>query len=220
MATTTTITAAPLQRAKAVSFFTDHWVLLLCGLLSLLSLRVALKTSWPAAGLAVDPQTVLKVLSPLLLTAGFIERAVEIILSPWRDAQAAVLQSSVDTLKAGALPDDPLAVRALKNQIAEAESKLQIYKGKTQQYAFCASITMGLLASIVGVRALGSFLPSSPTISGAQFAWFKAYDVILTAGLLAGGADGLHSVINMFTTFFDTTTAKTENSAKAPSKQS
>ena len=202
-------------RGKGATFFSSHWLLLLCGALVFVSLRLALKTSWPGAGLAIDPQTALKLLSPLLLAAGFIERAVEIIVSPWRDAEAAVLQDCVDMLKAKAMPTEPIAARGLQDQLAAAQRELQVYRGKTQQYAFCASIVMSLGAAVVGVRALGPFSPSSLAIGGAQLAWFKAYDVVLSACLLAGGADGLHSVITLFTTFFDATTEKMQNSAKA-----
>jgi len=36
-----------------------------------------------------------------------------------------------------------------------------------------------------------------------QLGAFTVFDVILTAALLAGGADGLHAPINAFTSFFD-----------------
>ena len=38
---------------------------------------------WRGLGLSMNPSNILSVMSPLLLTAGFIERAVEIVISPW-----------------------------------------------------------------------------------------------------------------------------------------
>jgi hypothetical protein len=208
-------TGGDLAPTKPVSNFKRHALLFFCAAVALLVLILERPTPWPGAGLAMDPKTVLTLLSPLLLTAGFIERAVEIIVSPWRDAGATVLANRLDTLKSLPATNDPAALLALQHAMAVAQAEFQTYKGQTQQFAFCVSMTMSLGAAIVGVRALGSFLPSSPPV-GPQMLWFKMFDVVLSSCLLAGGADGIHAVVNMFTTFFDTTTQKTETAANKP----
>ena len=82
--------------------------------------------------------------------------------------------------------------------------------------AFCAIsyVRSGLLlVSITGVRALGPFtdpakLKDTSVTTHARFTFFLCMDVALSAGLLAGGADGIHSVVNSITSFFNATAAK------------
>jgi hypothetical protein len=150
-------------------------------------------------------------MSPLLLTAGFIERAVEVVISPWRDAGATKFENRLDALKAQVPIADATTI-----EFADAE--FQEYKGKTQQYAFCASMSFSLAAAYVGVRALWPFVDHTTfeKLGGNQQWMFLVVDVVLSAALLAGGADGIHSVINAFTTFFDTTAQKAQQSANAP----
>jgi hypothetical protein len=152
-------------------------------------------------------------MSPLLLTAGFIERAVEIVISPWRDAGATKLGNVVDTLKAQVPAVDA-------TMIAKADAQFQEYRGETQQYAFAASLSFSLAAAYVGVRALWPFVDHQTFEKlGSHQQWlFLVVDLVLSAALLAGGADGIHSVINSFTTFFDTTAQKAQQSANAPQK--
>lgn len=165
---------------------------------------------WRGLSLSIDPHNVLSAMSPLLLTAGFIERAVEVVISPWRDAGAAKLVNKVDALRTQIPASEPTA-------IAEADSAFQEYKGQTQRYAFGVSLSFSLAAAYVGVRALWPFVEHSSfeKLGGSQRWAFLVVDMVLTAALLAGGADGIHSVVNAFTTFFNTTAQKAQQSANA-----
>jgi len=104
--------------------------------------------------------------------------------------------------------------------IAKADAQFQEYRGETQQYAFAASLSFSLAAAYVGVRALWPFVDHQTFEKlGSHQQWlFLVVDLVLSAALLAGGADGIHSVINSFTTFFDTTAQKAQQSANAPQK--
>jgi hypothetical protein len=193
---------------------------------------------WRGLPFSIDPRNVLSLMAPLLLTAGFIERAVEVIISPWRDTQANKLTNELAVLRApalvvspaaplvGAEAPAPVAVPAAgmfgtADQIKIASDKLADYKGTTQQYAFMASLTLSLAAASIGVRALWPLLDMKAK-SGfeqaghAQQGTFLVVDVILSAALLAGGADGIHAVVNSFTTFFNTTAQKAQQSANTP----
>ena len=72
---------------------------------------------------------------------------------------------------------------------------------------------MGLVASLAGVNALSPFLAKDAlnNLPAAQHALFAGFDIVLTAALLAGGADGLHSVISAFTSFFGATAQRVSN---------
>jgi hypothetical protein len=152
---------------------------------------------WNPMPLTMAPNNIAMSLAPLLLTAAFIERAVEIFVSSLRDADSATLRNQITAAQALAVPD--------AKAVLEAQAKLAEYRGATQKYAFSSAFLLGLLAAFVGVRSLGLFLPAvlPATIGKGQLGAFSVFDVVLTAALLAGGAHGLHAPINAFTSFFN-----------------
>jgi hypothetical protein len=90
---------------------------------------------------------------------------------------------------------------------------LTVYTGLTQRYAFITGLILGLVAALAGVSALMPFVAKDAlnTLPAAQHALFAGFDIVLTAALLAGGADGLHSVISAFTSFFGATAQRVSN---------
>jgi hypothetical protein len=151
---------------------------------------------WQPAPLTLPVMQIATLLSPLILVSAFIERAVEVIVSPIRDAGATPLRAR---LNAELIMDPPDSQR-----VADARKALADYQGITQQYALSAAFLLGLLASIVGVRALGVFLPKPiPSLEPGHVVAFHVFDVFLSAALLAGGANGLHAPINALTSYFN-----------------
>ncbi|WP_263356849.1 hypothetical protein [Acidicapsa ligni] len=166
---------------------------------------------WNGIELALAPDQLLTRMSPLILAATFIERAVEILISPWRDTEANKLDRIVTAIKGR--PNDPTT--PLQNAInatdlQAATEALDEYRGKTQQYAFAIGLFLSLCASIAGVRALWPFVAHPDTlrdvlgkvVDPGQQAFFRNFDVVITTTLLAGGADGIHSIISSITSFF------------------
>jgi hypothetical protein len=163
--------------------------------------------NWNSLNFTVKVSDLAGLLAPLAFAATVIERAVEILVSPWRDAGASKLDKAAAAIKAN--PTTNTQNTGLK----EASDALDDYRGETQRYAFAVSLTLSILVSIAGVRALGPFVDlaklNDPKVtSEAQRLFFLAVDVALSAALLAGGADGIHSVVNAVTSFFDNTADK------------
>jgi len=202
-------------------------VIVLAGLGVLVILAIVL--AWPGINIKVDYSTVPTVLAPLILTAMFIERAVEVTISPWRDPGA--------DQKARILKDAKNSTAAVASQQVAADDFVQ-YKGKTRRYAFAFALLLGTAAAMVGIRALWPFLDDPngkfvaaavstvngvTTLSKAQGnpindpqnhyarTAFIVVDVVLSALLLAGGANGIHSVVTAFTSFFESNSQKNQN---------
>ena len=105
-----------------------------------------------------------------------------------------------------ARPADPnKAAQNAADLLAESNA-LDEYRGATQRYAFAVSL---ILSMLVTSRACGlSVRFSTATNSPAWRAPIRAntrflcMDVALSATLLAGGADGVHSIVNAVTSFF------------------
>jgi hypothetical protein len=106
---------------------------------------------WWGLDITVQASTVSNVLAPLLLVAGFIERAVEVVITPWRDPEADKRQAAIDNAKT----DKNLALQKT------ATDSLNEYVGETTRYAFIVALMFGLVAAMVGMRALWPFLETN-----------------------------------------------------------
>jgi len=135
-------------------------------------------------------QNLANVMAPLIAIALFIERAVEVVISSWRDEGANHLKNAAQTAK------DPTSA-------AFAQAALNTYRHQTQTLSFITSFTISAVAAMAGVRAVAPLVQNAPT-TGV----FYAFDVALTALLLAGGADGLHQIVTTFTGWLDATKQK------------
>jgi hypothetical protein len=180
-------------------------------LLTLIGFTVfALWQKWDGISLTLDINQLVAKMSPLILASAFIERAVEILISPIRDTQASKLQGAVTAIKNRVVDaSDPTAILQLAKNGADlqaANAALDDYRGETQHFAFAVGLMLSFCAAAVGVRALWPFVPDpvlfGKTVNAAQQAYFRDYDVLISTAVLAGGADGLHGIINSITSFF------------------
>lgn len=195
-------------RMPLTSIAKKSWPLLVSSALALVGVvifRMFLK--WNNLNFTVKVSDLAGLLAPLAFAATVVERAVEILVSPWRDAGASKLDKAVAAIKASP------ATNTQNTGLKAATDALDDYRGETQRYAFAVSLVLSVLASIAGVRALGPFVDivrlNDPKVTTeAQRLFFLTVDVALSAALLAGGADGIHSVVNAVTSFFDNTADK------------
>ena len=89
-----------------------------------------------------------------------------------------------------------------------AQAALAAYRAVTKEIALCIGFVLGLFVSLAGVRALSSIVNSVPADN-----WlFPIADIILTGAIIAGGSDGVHQMVNVFTNFLSLASDK----AKAP----
>lgn len=164
---------------------------------------------WQGLKMSVSVATLTSLLAPVAFAAAVVERAVEILISPWRDTGASKLQKALAAVQTR--PADTAKAADLQ----AASEALDDYRGVTQQFAFAISLLLSLLVSISGVRALQPFLADKAleVVATDQRGFFYTVDVLLTALLLSGGADGVHSIVNAVTSFFDATATKASNAA-------
>ncbi len=90
--------------------------------------------------------------------------------------------------------------RELDRLRVEAADDLMALKTRKAQVSSAAATALGALVAAVGLRVLGGLAPEAELarLQEAQRFWFDGVDVLLTALLLAGGADGIHSVLGDF----------------------
>ena len=117
----------------------------------------------------------------LYIVALFVERALEVLIKAWRQGGKVCLEQE-------------------EGDNGQKEKKLKKYKAGTQRRALLTGLTLGLLVSLSGVRLLGPIFPFSD-IGAFQTAVFHFTDIIITAGLIAGGSSTIHELMALIDDF-------------------
>jgi hypothetical protein len=202
--------SAPVAKDAAQPSRFEHlsiWVLAATFIAGLGFLYYFNNWNWNPLVFSADQFNMYIKLAPLVLLAGLIERAVEVMITPWRDPGADCRSNRVAearnlACRPGATDDDQQAV-------ADSVSDLNQYTGKTRQYAYSIALALSVCAVVAGVRTLWPLMafdkagiPTFP-ISAQQLIFVRWFDLLLTALLLTGGAAGLHAPINGFITWVE-----------------
>jgi len=146
----------------------------------------------------------------------FLERAIEVFISVWRNPDAARLDVQLERLeqllKETESPKEKSQVRAHLDQLKITRAR---YKVDTQTLAMWVSFFSGLLISVAGLRCLETLVVAEnlASLSDKQQFLFRMVDVLLTGGLIAGGSEGLHKISQVYTTFIDTTKQRLRDNA-------
>ncbi len=140
------------------------------------------------------------VMAPLVLLALFVERGVEVLLAGWRAGGARTMDAEVGLAKDKGDMDAKWS----------AKRQRDAYAADSQRLAFLVAFFLSLLISMMGVRAIEmlvgpTVVADAPTV---QQRLFVRVDILVTALLLTGGAEGIHKVVNAFTTYMETTREK------------
>lgn len=91
------------------------------------------------------------------------------------------------------------AQRLATDEIAKANRKLIALKAPKTVTAVSMAILFGLAISMSGLQIFSSLVSafqSQSTLDLSQSVVFRYMDIIMTALVIAGGADGIHTVIN------------------------
>ena len=134
-----------------------------------------------------------RILAPLVVIALFIERAVDVLLTPVRGDKANKMEGEIAQLT------DP-------NEIKNKQKELKNHKLTSRRWAFFCAVVFGLIASVLGVRGLYGLLDSSSPPSTA----FNIFDILLTGIVLGGGADGIHKIVRAFTDYMEMISRKSQ----------
>lgn len=124
----------------------------------------------------------------LYIVALFVERSLEVVLKAWRQGGKVLIQEKI-----AASTDDSKF---------EAEKNLQEYKAGTQRRALLLGLTLGLLVALSGIRLLGPMFDLHNAAEWTfQLALFQFTDIVITAGLVAGGSTTIHELMGLIDEF-------------------
>lgn len=147
---------------------------------------------------------VVQQLTILVIVALFLERALEVYKLSYFSPEKERLAAKVDQFQMELLSLSPQTnansekIQAVQLRLYSAEESLRNYINHMRQNLLKVAIGFGLLIGLVGLRSLeGAFdfpVPES-VLEMFRFYLFRVLDLILTAGLIAGGSEGIHNVI-------------------------
>lgn len=176
---------------------------------------------------SITPSTVTQLFGVLFTVALLLERSLEVFINVWREPQAAqlLLDSQEAQTVLGSKRALNLAIPANQTALTDATAKqsltlkaLQSYRSQTQKIALGCSFVAGLTVSAVGLRTLETFLDATARSGlsaghSLQLFAFHFVDIWLTGGLLAGGSEGIHKIMQAYTDFMEATSKKAKASA-------
>lgn len=96
------------------------------------------------------------------------------------------------------------------NNLHERERKQIAYKADTRIIALWTSLFFGILISAVGIRSIEPLVVIDFNNS-IQVSIFRCLDALLTGGLIAGGSEGIHKLIKVFTDFTEASSKQIKN---------
>jgi hypothetical protein len=163
----------------------------------------------------VTGQSILNLLAPLFVIALFIERALEVFVSAWRDLGRSGLEEDVkvaeESIKAAKEKKDSAAQARAETDLQTARKEVSKYKRTTGRYSFLGGVSAGILISCIGIRVLNPLVDWDTEMVGGQQTFFNIIDIIITGGLLGGGSDGIHKIMNVILGFLEKTSELMKN---------
>ena len=143
--------------------------------------------------------TALTQLGILYIVALFVERSLEVFIKAWRQGGKSRLEEAARLADEGAK--------------AEAENALEEYRAGTQRRALLVGLTLGIMVSLSGVRLLGPIFEFGVAAEWSfQQAVFQFTDIVVTAGLIAGGSATIHELMALIDEFLKTSRKRAKHS--------
>ena len=167
------------------------FILVLASIFSLSTLGTVYQLTIRDFGLA----DVLQVLAALLLIALFLERAMEVFMLTRRELGREEKESELQQASAGSKDE------------ADSAKALREYKHASRKIVLWVNLFVAIAISVAGVRGISPLIEATSldSVSEWQVMLFQLCDIILTAGVIAGGSDGIHKIARVFGNFMDST---------------
>ncbi len=141
-------------------------------------------------------ETVIGVLTVFMLLTLVVERFADVVITGPREFDKMEIQERLDALKKS-------------NADTTAVSKeLREFRMDTLKQTVKLNLFLGLLLGLAGFRILTMVSGDVSQLQGAQQLIFHTVDIMLTAGLIAGGSKGINVISSSMKSWFSSNTPK------------
>ncbi len=157
---------------------------------------------------------VTKLLTTFFVLSLFVERTLEVFITAWRGGETVKRENELQAVKQAPVQDP--ADTTLQEKIKDKTDWLTGYKCETQAIALRSGLVLGILIAAVGVRSFNIFVvEAQPNLTTfwdkAQAGTFHVLDVLISGGIIGGGSDAIHKLMNIITEFLDATAKRVRN---------
>lgn len=148
---------------------------------------------------------VTKLLGRFFVLALFVERTLEVFITAWRGEKTVKLEQELKIAKESSPP--------VPQNVKDTTEKLTEYKCQTQSIALRSALVLGILVAAVGVRSFNVFIdePKIQWFNNLHKGTFNVLDVLVSGGIIGGGSEAIHKMMNVITEFLDATAKKAKN---------
>jgi hypothetical protein len=139
-----------------------------------------------------------KLVGALTVITTFVERSTAVLGTIWFEDRIAVARARVAVAEQLAR-DDPAAEEHREELRASAVAFAQLEAEKARMRAW-AALFIALLVSAVGVRTLErlqNLEGVAASLSVLQLGLYRSTDILITAGLIAGGSAGIAAIAGL-----------------------
>lgn len=147
-------------------------------------------------------QTILAALGSIFVIILLVERVTEIVITIWRQSGAEKLSAEIDLLTGDT---------AKASELLTKQKELAGYKADTKSIALLVGFSLSVVLCAAGVGLLGAIIEIDTTKPNAGL--LRGVDIILTAGLIAGGSDGFHQFVSTLEAFFYESKKRIQNNS-------
>lgn len=175
-------------------------------------------------------------IAALLFTSLSVQSALEAFVSNFRDLEKVKLQLEIDRcsqqldqLRGEETPaadagGETSTTRAgtgarasekekQEQRLQEAKLTLERCRATTKQLVNVLALFVGAAVSLAGVRVLQPFVAAMP-LAPSQATLFNAIDILLTAGSISGGSDGIHQLAVVYKSLTESATQVSSAAAR------
>ncbi len=133
----------------------------------------------------------------LAIVAVIVERFMDVYNSVWRHPGRVALESM-------------LRDETDKKKKLTIQAKIDGYRAHTRTLAMYGAFALGLVVALAGINTLGVLFDATE-LAPIQLKTFKAADVLVTAGLIAGGSKGINGMTSLIGAMLATAKSKQAN---------
>lgn len=143
-----------------------------------------------------------------------LERSIRVLLITWREPKELIFKQKLTRLEkhmewinnienSGDQDDRDRKSKNLINEHSEIRSSLEEYRLITHRNSLWFALIIGVIVSYLGFRVLEPIINVSDSYFARDIHYraLRAIDIVLTGGLIAGGSEGIRSLIESLSTF-------------------
>jgi len=142
---------------------------------------------------------ILSILTTYMILILVIERLAEVLVTGPREFRKMLMLKRLDVAQKELMNGNSNNYKKVK----KLNDKIHIYRDKTRKATLMVNFIFGFLLAFSGFRLLNILVLDIESLNNIQISLFTSIDILLTAGLIAGGSKGMNLVSKSLRDWFN-----------------